>query len=426
MSKPVRRLLTPFQSFVKSESSSGILLVVVSLIAFAWAVSPWGDAYEHLKEIPVGIEFGTFHLEKHLLHWVNDGLMAIFFLFVGLEIKRELRVGELSSIRAAALPCFAALGGMVIPAGIYAAQTAGTDALRGWGVPMATDIAFALGIMALLGPRVPIALKVFLTALAIVDDLGAVAVIALFYTEDLSLAKLGLSLLFWGLAMAFSALGGRRLSVFALLGVVSWYFMLKSGVHATVAGVLLALAIPLGRELEPSEIKERLASLFRSDDFERGEVELEHVESLVNRAQSPLHELEHSLAPWVAFAIMPVFAFFNAGFQLSEEASLGSTISLAAFLGLVVGKPVGVVAFSWLAVRLGWARLPSGVGWGAMLGAGLLAGIGFTMSLFIAALAFGQGGALDQAKLGVLSASVVSAILGLIVLARTLPKHPEE
>jgi len=411
-----RRILTPFQSFFRKESASGVVLIAAAVAAFAWANSPLASSYEALKATPLGVGLGGWGLEKPLILWVNDGLMALFFLLVGLEIKRELLVGELKDPRAAAFPIFAAVGGMVVPAAIYVGLNWGGEGMAGWAVPMATDIAFALGVMALLGRRVPLALKVVLTALAIVDDLGAVLVIALFYTAELDLSYLGTALALWIAALLYGRIGGRRLTVFGVLGVLLWFFMLKSGVHATVAGVLLAFAIPLHRELDPSEVKRRLADLLQSDDFEREEAELEYLEGLVERAQSPLHELEHSLQPWAAFVIMPVFALFNAGFELSAEASFVAPVTLGAFLGLVVGKPLGVTLFCWLAVVSGRAALPAGVQWTAIWGLGLLAGIGFTMSLFIAALGFPQAALLDQAKLGVLSASVIAAVVGLLAL----------
>lgn len=417
--------LSPFQQFVASESFGGILLVAVAIAAFAWANSPWAHAYQAMKELQVGIGVGGWRLQKDLIHWVNDGLMAIFFLYVGLEIKRELIVGELSDRRAAALPAIAAVGGMVVPALVYAAFNAGGPGAHGWGIPMATDIAFALGIMALLGDRVPLGLKVFLTALAIVDDLGAVLVIALFYTAELDVAALVMAAAVWGLAFAYKKVGGRRLPIFVPLAVVMWYFMLKSGIHATVAGVVFAITIPLRRALSPAELRQELESLFaRGGDFERHESEVEYLEDLLNRAQSPLHELEHSLTPWVAFAIMPIFALFNAGFTLSADASLAVPVALGAFLGLLIGKLIGILGFSWIAVRSGLATLPRDADWTAMAGASVLAGIGFTMSLFIAALAFEPQDLLDQAKLGVLSASVVAAISGLALLRWSLGGKP--
>jgi Na+:H+ antiporter, NhaA family len=418
---------TLFESFVRSESFGGVLLVVAAIASFLWANSSGGHFFTELKEMPIGFHFGEwFVLEKHLIHWINDGLMVIFFLFVGLEIKRELITGELADRRAAMLPILAAVGGMVTPALVYAVVNWGGDGLHGWGVPTATDIAFALGILTLLGKRVPLSLKIFLTALAIVDDLGAVVLIAIFYTDDLSLPFLGLSLGCWGLALLYNRRGGRDLQVYAVIGVLTWYFMLQSGMHATVAGVLMALAIPMRRARTPWEVKSAIGALFKHETFELEQVELDLLEELVDEAQSPLHELEHSLEDLVAYGIMPVFALFNAGFVLSADASLGAAISLGAFLGLLAGKVVGVMGACWLAVRLGFATLPRGSSWMTMLGTSILAGIGFTMSLFIAGLAFSNPVRLDQAKLGVLSASIVAALAGLAVLAYSLPKKKAE
>ncbi|MEM9596111.1 MAG: Na+/H+ antiporter NhaA [Acidobacteriota bacterium] len=425
MPTSVHRVLSPFRSFVRSESFGGLLLVATATIAFIWANSPWAASYEALKQIPFGLEFGDWGLKKPLILWVNDLLMAIFFLLVGLEIKREVKVGELSDPQARALPVAAALGGMVVPALFYVAVNQGGEGMPGWGIPMATDIAFALGIMALLGPRVPIALKVFLTALAIVDDLGAVLVIAVFYTSEVNLTALGLSLGLWVAAWTYRSRGGRRLPVFLGIGIVMWYFMLKSGVHATVAGVLLAFTVPIRRLVEPEQLHRQVQEMFRTDVLDRREAELAYLEKMVDKAQSPLHNLEHGLQPWVAYVIMPVFALLNAGFTLGEGASLMAPVSLGAFLGLVIGKPLGVAGFAWVATKLGWASLPKHVNWAALTGTGLLSGIGFTMSLFIAALAFGGNVALDeQAKLGVLAASVTAALVGLVVLRFSLKEIP--
>ncbi|MEM8933913.1 MAG: Na+/H+ antiporter NhaA, partial [Acidobacteriota bacterium] len=424
MPKSIHKVRTPFQQFVRSESFSGLLLITTAIIAFVWANSPWGDAYQAMKATEVGVTFGAFSLHKALILWVNDLLMAIFFLMVGLEIKRELKTGELADPQARALPIAAAIGGMVVPALCYLLFNWGGDAVAGWGIPMATDIAFALGIMALLGDRVPVALKVFLTALAIVDDLGAVTVIALFYTENVDVGSLIAALLALAAAFGYRAIGGRKLPIFLGIGLVLWYFMLKSGVHATVAGVALAFAIPLRREIEPSELSGALAKMFkRKNEVDIQEAELAYLEKIVDKAQSPLHELEHGLQPWVAYAIMPIFALFNAGFVLGDDASLLAPVSLGVFVGLIVGKPIGILGCSWIAVAMGKATLPDGIGWRAIFGTSMLAGIGFTMSLFIAALAFSPDSALDdQAKLGVLAASVVAAVIGLVVLAGSLPK----
>jgi Na+:H+ antiporter, NhaA family len=420
----VAKLLSPVQDFINTESASGVVLIGAALVAFAWANSPWANHYFAILEIPLGIGFGAWGLEKPLILWVNDLLMAVFFFVVGLEIKRECLVGELAGWQKASLPVAGALGGMIVPALIYVALNPSEPAVRGWGVPMATDIAFALGILALLGDRVNLGLKVFLLALAIVDDLGAVLVIALFYTYELNIGALLLSFLAWAVALAYGRFGGGKALAFALIGLVAWYFMLKSGVHATIAGVLMALAVPLRHQLSPQQLQQELRPLTtRGGDFEQVEATIEHLEEVLARAHSPLHKMEHALAPFTAFVIMPVFAFFNAGLALGGgETRLLSAVSIGAFLGLLVGKPIGVVGFVALAVKTGLTRLPAGISWQGLIGVGLLAGIGFTMSLFIASLAFPDVATLNQAKMGVLCASVIAALAGLAFLQRALPR----
>ena len=422
-SKSIKRLFSPFEKFVHSESAGGLSLIAAAIVAFIWANSPWAPGYFALREISFGIGFGDFNLEKPLLLWVNDGLMAFFFFLVGLEIKREILVGELSSPQDAFLAVAAALGGMVVPAAIYAAVNWGGEGINGWGIPMATDIAFALGMMALLGNRVPLSLKVFLTALAIVDDLGAVLVIALFYTEEINALNLLVTLGALGLAFAYGRFGGRNLKVLAFFGVVVWFFVLQSGIHATVAGVLLALATPMKRKIAPENLRDELKAGLEHGEFEEVEVKVANLERVLGNAQSPLHRLEHLLHPWVAFLILPIFALLNAGVDLGGGGgALTEPIALGVVLGLLLGKPLGVLVFSWLAIKLGLASLPEGVDWGAMVGAGLLAGIGFTMSLFVGGLAFeGSDELLDQAKIGILAASVVAAVLGLALLGRRAP-----
>ncbi len=417
-------LLSPAQAFIKTESASGVLLIGAALLAFAWANSPFAASYFALLEVKLGIGLGAWRLEETVIHWVNDLLMAIFFFLIGLEIKREVLIGELAGWRRAALPVVGALGGMVVPALIYVALNLGQPGLRGWGVPMATDIAFALGVLALLGDRVSLTLKVFLLALAIVDDLGAVLVIALFYTEQLNVGALLLAFLTFGAALAYGRFGSARALGFALLGLVLWYCMLRSGVHATIAGVLLALAVPLRHRLSTAQLQQELRPLIgQSGAFEQVEVVIEHLKGVLARAHSPLHSMEHALAPCVAFLIMPVFAFCNAGVALgSSPSGLVGMVSLGAGLGLLIGKPIGVAGCAWLAVRTGLTRLPEGASWPGVVGVGLIAGIGFTMSLFIANLAFGQSALLNQAKLGVLAASVLAALLGLAFLSRALPR----
>ena len=422
----IRKVLTPVQEFIRTEAASGVILIAAAALAFAWANSPWAESYFAVLDVRLGVAFAAWSLEKPLLLWVNDLLMAVFFFLVGLEIKREIVVGELAGWQMASLPAAGALGGMVVPALIYLTFTAGAPTMRGWGVPMATDIAFALGVLALLGKRVPLSLKVFLLALAIVDDLGAVLVIALFYTATLDGASLAISLAVWGGALAYGRASGEKPLVFALLGLVMWYFMLKSGIHATIAGVLMAMAVPLRHRLGMQELQQELRSLTaRGAGFEQIEVVIEHLEEVLQKAHSPLHSMEHALVPYVAFGIMPVFAFFNAGVAVGgSEAGLVSAVSLGIFVGLVVGKPIGVAGFVFLAVKSGLTRLPAHVSWSSMIGVGLLAGIGFTMSLFIASLAFADRATLDQAKVGVLAASVVAALAGMACLRRTL-KQPQ-
>lgn len=410
----IRTLLSPIQRFWDSEARGGLILFLFAVAAFVLANSPASGWYYDLKKTIISLNFGGWSLEKTLASWVKDFLMSFFFLLVGLEIKREILMGELSNPRRAALTIVAAIGGMIVPALIYTSLNARGPGQSGWGVPMATDIAFAIGVLSLLGKRVPLGLKVFLTAFAIVDDLGAVLVIAFFYTSSLNLTALMVSLGFFALALLAGRLKVTRLGIYLLIGAFMWYFMLESGVSPTVAAVLLALAVPVTRRISLPDLQSQLDEAARKDP-EMLEAEMEHLEKTLVRAQSPLHRLEHALHPWSTYFIMPVFAFFNAGVTISG-AGFGS-VGMGAFLGLLLGKPVGIFLVSWLAVRLGLAALPAGVNWPMILGAGFLGGIGFTMSLFVAALGFVDAPLLlDQAKLGVLASSVVAAVIGLLVV----------
>jgi NhaA family Na+:H+ antiporter len=426
---PVERLIRPFQEFAHQASSGGILLLICSLVALGWANSPLALSYFRLWQTPVEMRFGQWlDLDKPLLLWINDGLMAMFFFLVGMEIKRELLVGELSSWRQALLPIVAALGGMVAPALIFFMLNAGTPEIRGWGIPMATDIAFSLGVLALLGTRAPLALKVFLSAFAIIDDLGAVLVIALFYTDDLNITALFYALLAFGGMLLANRLGVRNTLVYFLIGCVMWYFMLKSGVHATIAGVLGAFAIPVRQRIAPEEYIACVREYLRQfkmphrkptiilNPLQQSAVEA--IERASERVQSPLQRLEHILHPWVAFLILPLFALSNAGVSLlGEQAQIdwGSRVLWGVALGLLLGKPVGILLASWLTVQLGFSRLPSGVGWVHILGVGFLGGIGFTMALFIAQLAYTDP-ALDLAKIGILVGSLLAGIIGFLLL----------
>lgn len=425
------RILSPFEQFLKRTTAGGVLLVVATVVALALASALGAEAIHHFWDQKLAISASTrFGLELSWHHWVNDGLMALFFLLVGLELKREILVGELSSPRDAVLPVVAAIGGMVVPAAIYAALNAGTPTASGWGIPMATDIAFAVGILVLLAWRIPRNLIIFLTALAIADDLGAVLVIAFFYTAQLDLRALGASGALLALLVLLNRGGIRRPLPYALVGIVFWYAVRESGVHATLAGILLAFTIPARPAFTPAMFERRideLQSAFRADrrDTETADDPLgnhrmaaiaEAMEQSAGAVQSPLQRLEHALTPWVTFVIIPVFALANAAIDLTDVRlgeALASRATQGIILGLVLGKFVGISLGSWIAVRLGWGRLPSGVEWRHLLGAAWLGGIGFTMSLFIGQLAFRDPVVMEQAKLGILIASAVSAAIGL-------------
>jgi Na+:H+ antiporter, NhaA family len=436
----VERLLAPFYRFAATASSGGLVLLATTAVAMAWANSPWAASYHHLWETPITLGLGGWTLRATLHQAINDGLMTVFFFLVGLEIKREMLAGELASRRSAALPMVAALGGMVVPAVIYATLNAGRPTSPGWGVPMATDIAFALGVLALLGDRVPTGLKVFLAALAIVDDLGAVLVIAVFYSGGVAWGALALAAGVLALVAALNLGGLRRLWAYGLLGVALWGAMLASGVHATVAGVLLAMAIPVRTRLDEwlflAGARQALADFDAAAEVTASDpgttvltnvdhhTAVEELETLCEAVQPPLIRIEHALHGVVGFGIMPLFALANAGVSLdpaSVAAAASSPATLGAALGLVLGKPIGIAAFSWLAVRAGVAALPTGVTWRALAGAGVLGGIGFTMALFIAGLAFPDPRLLDTAKVGVLGASLVAGVAGWLYLRRVLP-----
>jgi NhaA family Na+:H+ antiporter len=423
------KLLSPFGEFLQQEASSGILLLAATIIALVWANSLWKESYQALWANKLTIGYSGFELSKPLLLWINDGLMAVFFFVVGLEIKREVLIGELASLRKAVLPVAAALGGMVFPALIYAAFNRGGEGSAGWGIPMATDIAFALGVLALLGRRIPVSLKVFLTAVAVVDDLGAVLVIALFYTSQIAWTSLGIAALFLLLLVIANLLGVRSPLVYAILGIGLWVAFLRSGVHATVAGVLLAMTIPSQARIKRTELVRHSRTII--NEFEKADKGADHLnstqraalqtlEELAQHAEAPLQRFEHNLHPWVAYAIMPIFALANAGVALGSGflSAVASPISLGVILGLIIGKQVGITAFSWLVVRSGLADLPQGVSWQHIYGVSWLAGIGFTMSLFISSLAFGESAALEMAKAGILLASIIAGLAGFSLLRR--------
>jgi NhaA family Na+:H+ antiporter len=428
---PIARVLGPMHEFVHRSASSGVVLIVVTLVALVLANSGLAQTYTAVLESSISIAVGPFVLKESVLHWINDGLMAIFFFLVGLEIKREVTVGELANLRTAMLPIVAAIGGVLMPALIYAALNFNGIGVRGWGVPMATDIAFALGCLALLGDRIPFGLKIFLTAVAIVDDLIAVLVIALFYSGGLNFGALGVG---FGVlvALALANIFGIRTMLFYLgFGVILWLAFLQSGVHATIAGVVLAFTIPARNRIDaPTFVRRAGHILQRLDPTEAesmpmltAEAHLQAVidlENLCEQVEAPLQKLEHALHTWVHFLIMPIFALANAGVSLTSTTITGETsfVALGIVLGLIVGKPIGLFSAAWLGVRTGIAELPPRVRWRHILGASILGGIGFTMSLFIASLAFLNAEVLATAKLAILIASFIAATTGVLLLSR--------
>jgi Na+:H+ antiporter, NhaA family len=429
-----RRILTPLEHFLSRTISGSLVLISATFFALAVASIFGSEILHRFWSVPFILQIeGLFQLRLSLHHVINDGLMALFFLLVGLELKREILVGELSSLKDAALPILAALGGMIGPACIYAWLNQGHDSLSGWGIPTATDIAFAIGILLLLGNRIPRNLIIFLTALAIADDLGAVLVIALFYTSKLNMVALFAASILFALLVFFNRAGVRHIIPYGFIGLFLWYALLLSGIHATIAGILLAVVLPAKPIYRADQFHSEIESLNQAfleekqntgtpDDAlsnQRLAAIASAMEHATKIAQSPLQRVEHLLNPWVTFFIIPIFALSNAGIDLSNiawsEAFL-SPVTLGVFLGLVFGKFIGISTMSFIAVMFNWGRLPDGVSWMQLLGAAWLGGIGFTMSLFINQLAFIQAIHIEEAKLGILMASVVSATVGLFWL----------
>jgi len=425
--KGFSKILTPFEQFVKQTTASGLILMATALLALVVANSVLASHYEHLLHVPIGFSVGSWALEKTLHHWINDGLMTLFFFVVGLELKREILVGELSDPKAAALPIFAAIGGMVVPALLYVLASPDGNALHGWGIPMATDIAFALGVIAILASRVPKSLITFLVALAIVDDLGAVVVIALFYTQTLVWEFLFAAAMLSLLLVVMNLVGLRNPTGYFLVGVLLWLALLQSGVHATLAGVITAFTIPTLPRFDPETFSQRMRKLLdRFDDSHKpGESILQNqqlsgvvqtLENGIHSVETPLQRLEHTMHFPVAFLVLPIFALFNAGVHIdfgNLGAALSHPVTSGVILGLVVGKFIGIAGTSWLVTRLGWATLPRSVSMSHIGGAALLGGIGFTMSIFIAELAFANYPQLImQSKLGILTASLIAGVAG--------------
>lgn len=430
-------LLLPIKGFIEKQTSVGLLLILSALLAIVVANSPWSEVFINLWEKEIYVGFEDWVIRKSLLHWINDGLMSIFFFLVGLELKKEIVFGEFSDFRRATLPIAGAVGGMIIPACIYFILNNNTPAISGWGIPMATDIAFALGILYLLGDKVPLSLKVFLTALAIIDDIGAVLVIAVFYTSDISLESLAAGGFFLFILIAANYIGIRNTLFYAIMGIGGlWLAVLLSGVHATVAAVAAAFAIPSGKRIDNPLFIRKTKLLLRELNFlnknfngsketeDKISITIEKFSSLADDATPPLPRLEHALHPFVSFLILPLFAFANSGVAISSDffTSLISPIALGITTGLVIGKFLGIVLFSHLMVALKVCRLPQTLTWKHIYGIGLLGGMGFTMSLFITELAFSNEIFLSQAKIGILTASLIAGVAGFFYLKLLLNK----
>jgi len=422
----IDRLTEPFVRFLHIEAASGVVLVVCTAIALVLANSPLADAFLGLWKTRVGFSIGSVSMDHSLRHWINDGLMVVFFFVIGLEVKRELVVGELRELRKASLPIAAALGGMIVPAGLYLLMIGDGEARSGWGIPMATDIAFVVGCMAVLGSRIPHSLRVLLLSLAIADDVGAILVIAIGYTDNLSLIALAWGFAGIALVWGMERLGIRSFGLYTLAGIGTWLAFHESGVHATIAGVILGLMTPARSHVNEglfAQLAQRAAEVVHGEGWQTDAhraVEIRTLKRAARETISPLEYLEGLLHPWMGFVIMPIFALANAGVAIHLKA-LTEPLALAIGVGLVIGKPLGVVLFSFVAIKLGLASLPRGVGWGAVAGGGMLAGIGFTMALFIAGLAL-EGPLLDVAKVGILEASFLAAVLGIGTLIAVLPK----
>lgn len=421
------------QHFLETEVGGGAIMLVAAVIALIWANSPWSESYFDLWDTHLEISLGDLiHLDHLTLRdWVNDALMAIFFFVMAMEIKRERAAGELRDSKAAALPAIAALGGMVVPALIYVAFNAGGDGSGGWGIPMATDIAFAVGVVSLAGPRVPIGAKVFLLTLAVVDDIGAIVVIALFYTADLAPQWLGLALGVFLVTWWLQRGDVRSKRVYVVLGAIAWFGLLESGVHATLAGVVMGFLTPAWSFHNPRQfapmartLVDEIASEFDDDrltavELQANEGRIEELMRLARESTAPISSLTHILEPWVAYLIVPVFALANAGVAVSSETAsdaVGEPVVTGIFFGLLLGKTIGVFSATWLAVKLGVGRLPNNTNWAHVFALAVTAGVGFTVALFVAGLSFTDPALNDMAKIGILTASTVSGIIGFTLL----------
>jgi NhaA family Na+:H+ antiporter len=427
---PIEKILAPVNRVIQLEYTSGIVLLGCVVAAILWVNFLDHESYEHLWEINLSVGFDKYILNKPLHVWINDGLMAIFFFVIGLELKREFLAGELSSLKKASLPMMAALGGMLVPALIYFLLNSNTPATRGWGIPMATDIAFALGLLSMAGKNVPPSIKVFLSALAVADDLGAVLVIAFFYTSQLNFAALGIAAIFLVVLILGNRLGVRNSAFYLILGICVWICFYFSGIHATIAGVLVAFTIPAVTRINEKKYSDTLRQLsYKFDEEIPNDSTLltasqyhiiNDVKLLSLAAETPLQKIEHAIHPWVAFVIMPLFALANAGIVISADffTAIQNPVTIGVMTGLVAGKFIGVMTFSWFMIKLKVSDLPINASWSNIIGVALLAGVGFTMSLFISGLAFNNQLYVIQAKYGILLASIIAGILGMIVLTR--------
>lgn len=422
--------LNPIQKFIRAESFSGIILFFAMALALIISNSPFREYFSSIWQYEIGIKSDNFELIKPLIFWINDGLMAIFFFLIGLEIKREILIGELNSLKKASLPIFAAIGGMVIPLSLYLLLNTNPETIHGWGISMATDIAFTLAILKMLGNRVPLSLKIFLTAFAIIDDIGAILVIALFYTSDISWSLLFYAGILLSILYLLSYFKLHSRMILLSFGIVIWILFLKSGIHPTIAGILLAFAVPIRQRIDEFTYAEKLQRIMRklTNSINTNDLPLlsskqisviDNLEDWTNKVQSPLQQLEHRLHSWVAFLIMPVFALSNAGISFSNDMTVDIALVLKLAISLFVGKTLGVSVFAYLSIKFKMATLPNQISFSHIVGVAILSGVGFTMSLFIGNLAFGTNDIfMDSAKIGIIIGSVVSGIVGYLVLKR--------
>ena len=431
--KAFKRVSTPFEHFLHAQTTTGLVLMFMTIVALVLANSPLAEAYAHFFHTDIDFNVGSWKLSHSIHHWINDGLMAVFFFMVGLEIKREILVGELSNIKVAILPILSAVGGMALPALIYLSINAGEVGANGWGIPMATDIAFAISALVLLGKRVPSSLVTFLVALAIVDDLGAVVVIALFYTEQIHFLPLILAGVSFGVMILFNRFGIRMILAYFIVGIFMWFFMLESGIHATIAGVIAALAIPSRPKLTPTDFTKHTKNLL--DEYDNYPIATDHtmheeqkaillnIKDTIDSVSSPSARLEHDLHLPVSLLIIPLFALANAGISIdfsSVSTTIVEPVSMGIIAGLIIGKILGIAGVAWLAIKVGIAKLPEGSSMNQLLGVASLGGIGFTMSIFVADLAFaGNSELIFQAKIGILTASIFAGLLGYIWLYKS-------